>query len=49
MLHRALTLREANEVRDMARRIVALALLEPALDANYEAIKESTYSWKPED
>jgi hypothetical protein len=30
----------------MARRIAALILLEPALDENYQAIKESAYSWK---
>ena len=29
--------------------IAALTLLEPALDANYETIKESAYSWKAED
>jgi hypothetical protein len=33
----------------IARRIAALTLLEPALDANYETIKESAYSWKAED
>jgi hypothetical protein len=32
--------------RVIARCIAALILLEPALDANSEAIKESTYSWK---
>ncbi|MGB9180174.1 MAG: hypothetical protein WCB68_13160 [Pyrinomonadaceae bacterium] len=42
---RALILSEANEVRDMARRITALILLEPALDENYQSIKESAYAW----
>jgi hypothetical protein len=29
----------------MARRIAALFLLEPALDANYQAVKAATYPW----
>jgi hypothetical protein len=29
----------------MARRITALVLLEPALDANYQAVKAATYPW----
>jgi len=45
LLGRDLTLTEAAEVRDMARRIAALRLLEPALDANYRAIKEAAYAW----
>jgi hypothetical protein len=48
LLGRDLTLAEANEVRDMARRITALRLLEPALDANYQAIKALSYSWPAE-
>jgi hypothetical protein len=28
----------------MARRIAAIVLLEPALDANYQAAKDATYS-----
>jgi hypothetical protein len=31
----------------MARRIAAILLLQPALDANYEAVKASTWSWNP--
>ena len=35
---------EVYEVRDKARRIAALLLLQPELDANYEAIKKSDLS-----
>jgi hypothetical protein len=45
LLKRALTPAEANEVRDTARRLAALRLLEPALDASYQAIKQAAYSW----
>jgi hypothetical protein len=47
VLGRDLTLAEANEVRDMTRRIAALILLEPALDANYNAVKAAAYAWPP--
>ena len=29
----------------MTRRIAAILLLEPALDANYERVKAETYAW----
>jgi hypothetical protein len=29
----------------MARRIAALLLLQPALDANYQAVKAAPYPW----
>jgi len=45
LLGRSLTADEAREVRDMARRIAAILLLEPELDANYQAIKQSFYTW----
>ncbi len=45
LLGRPLTPDEAREVMNMARRIAAIVLLEPALDANYQAVKSSTYSW----
>ena len=35
LLGRALTTDEAREVMNIARRIAAILLLEPALDANY--------------
>ncbi|MBI3950719.1 MAG: N-6 DNA methylase [Acidobacteria bacterium] len=45
LLGRALTSEEAREVRDIARRIAAILLLKPALDANYAAVKLATYVW----
>lgn len=44
VLGRALTLDEVREVTNMARRIAAILLLEPQLDANYLAIKQATYA-----
>ncbi|HYM01134.1 MAG TPA: type ISP restriction/modification enzyme, partial [Blastocatellia bacterium] len=46
LLGRGLTKEEAREVMEMARRIGALLLMEPALDANYLAIKESVFDWQ---
>jgi hypothetical protein len=45
LLGRALTVEEARYVRDMSRRIAALCLMQPELDANYAAVKADTYSW----
>jgi hypothetical protein len=45
LLGRDLRAQEARHVSDMARRIAALLLLEPALDANYAAVKADTYEW----
>jgi hypothetical protein len=45
LLNRAITKDEARHVTDMARRIAALLLLGPKLDANYAAVKSSTYAW----
>ena len=42
LLGRALTPDEAREVTHIARRLAALILLAPALDANYAAIKAAT-------
>ncbi|CCF82658.1 Adenine specific DNA methyltransferase (fragment) [Nitrolancea hollandica Lb] len=39
LLGRSLRPEEAREVTDMARRIAAILLLEPRLDANYQAVK----------
>jgi hypothetical protein len=44
VLGRDLSTAEVNEVRDMFRRIAALLLLEPALDANYDSVKRSAYA-----
>jgi hypothetical protein len=45
LLGRALTAEEAREVTAMARRLAALCLMQPALDANYEAVIAETYAW----
>jgi hypothetical protein len=45
LLGRSLTVEEARYVRDMSRRIAALCLLQPQLDANYAAVKADTYPW----
>ena len=43
LLNRPLTTDEAREVRNIARRIAAILLLQPSLDANYQSIKAATY------
>jgi hypothetical protein len=45
ILGRAITPEEAREVMNMARRIAAIILLQPKLDENYRAIKESSFDW----
>ncbi len=45
VLGRPLTTDEAREVTNMARRIAAILLLEPRLDANYETVKKTAYKW----
>jgi hypothetical protein len=45
LIHRPLTKDEVRYVQEMARRIAAILLLEPALDTNYEAVKADTYPW----
>lgn len=45
LLGRSLKPEEVMEVTNMARRISAILLLEPELNANYEAVKQSTYQW----
>ncbi len=45
LLGRDLKPEEARYVAEMARRIAAILLLEPALDANYERVKADTYDW----
>jgi len=45
LLGRPLTPDEAREVMNMARRIAAVILLQPALDENYYRCKENTYKW----
>jgi hypothetical protein len=45
LLDRAMTKDEVRWVQEMARRIAAILLLEPALDDNYRAVKAHTYAW----
>lgn len=45
VLERPLRLEEVREVTGMARRIAAILLLQPALDANYQAVKGDAYPW----
>ncbi len=45
LLGRAISADEAREVQQMARRLAAIVLLEPELDANYLAVKSNTYAW----
>jgi hypothetical protein len=46
LLGRPLTKEEVRNVQEMARRIAAILLLEPALDANYQNVKAHAYPWK---
>jgi len=46
LLGRDLKPEEVREVSDMARRIAAILLLQPALDGNYLAVKGDTWEWK---
>jgi hypothetical protein len=46
LLGRGLTKEEARHVTDMARRIAALLLMGPALDANYETVKREAKTSK---
>jgi hypothetical protein len=45
LLGRDLRVEEVREVMRMARRIAAILLLQPQLDANYLAVKANTYEW----
>jgi len=44
LLSRSLSVEEARYVTEMARRIAAILLLSPALDANYSAAKRATHN-----
>jgi len=44
LLGRSLSVEEARYVTGMARRIAAIVLLSPALDANYQAVKQAAYT-----
>ena len=45
LLGRPLTPEEAREVMNMARRIAAIILMQPALDENYLQCKQNVYPW----
>lgn len=45
MLGRGLKTEEAEYVTEMVRRIAALILLQPDLDANYQTVKADTWPW----
>jgi hypothetical protein len=45
LLGRALSADEAREVMNMARRLAAIVLMQPALDDNYRAVAKSVYVW----
>lgn len=46
LLGRDLGPEEAREVMRMARRIAAILLLQPELDANYLAVKGNAWEWR---
>lgn len=46
ILDRSLIPEEAREVTQTARRIAAILLLEPELDANYERVKATCHIWE---
>lgn len=45
LLGRPMKVEEVREVTNIARRIATILLLEPELNANYEAVKANTYDW----
>ena len=45
LLGRPLKPEEVEYVQEVVRRLAALRLLEPALDANYVAVKADVYPW----
>jgi hypothetical protein len=49
LLGRGLSLEEVREGTNIARRIAAILLLEPALDEKYRAVKANCYDWQAGD
>lgn len=45
LLGRGLKVEEAEYVTEMVHRIASLILMQPELDANYEAVKADTHPW----
>jgi hypothetical protein len=46
MLDRSLSVEEVRYITGVARRIAAILLLGPALDASYDAVKSNAIDWK---
>jgi hypothetical protein len=46
LLGRSLRLEETTEVGTTARRLAALALLQPALNENYLRVRKNTFPWR---
>jgi hypothetical protein len=46
VLGRPLTINEAREAAAIVRRLAALVVMGPDLDANYAAVKLAAYSWR---
>jgi hypothetical protein len=50
LLGRDLKPEEARHVTEMVRRLAALVLMQPELDANYERVKADVWEWgKPDE
>jgi hypothetical protein len=47
LLGRALTRDEVRYVQEMVRRVAAILLLQPNLDANYKTVKTNAFPWTP--
>ncbi len=45
LLGRSMKMEEVEYVSEMARRLAAIVLLQPALDENYRTVKSNTYPW----
>jgi hypothetical protein len=45
LLGRPLTRDEVGEITHMARRLAAIVLMEPALNANFQGIKQKSSFW----
>lgn len=45
VLGREISIAEAREVQQMARRITAILALENLLNSNYETVTSNTYPW----
>ena len=45
VLGRAIKPEEAREFMNIARRLTAIVLMQPALDENYRRVKAATYVW----